>query len=223
MMKKINHKLGIVSAVALITGAAALAGGTYSYLTDYDNVNNEFTVGKVDIELDEPEWKPEENKNIVPTQEIKKDPQIKNTGKNTAYVYLDVSIPVQKLVTADAAGNRQKEQDTELFTFTSDKDWTLMESFTNEGYKTYRYCYNKILNPNETSSALFRTMTFANVIEGQIDGQSISVPVKAYAIQTVNTSDATSDVPADAKAAFQKYINQNKGQKGAASEKAAGE
>ena len=220
MRKQLSNKIRLFSTIALISGAAALAGGTYSYLTDFDNASNEFTVGKVDIDLEEPEWKPEENTSIEPSQDIKKDPQIKNTGKNPAYVYLDVRVPIQKLIVADANGNRQKAQDVELFSFSPDKNWTLMDSFTGDGYKTYRYSYNKILSPNQTSEALFKTMKFANVIEGQIDGQKLTVPVKAYAIQTKNTSGNTSDIPADAKTAFEKYYNQNKGQNGAAVEKA---
>ena len=58
---------------AIIIGSICI-GGTLAYLTDYDVAANEFTVGKVDIELTEPNWKPEDYKNLVPTQEIKKDP-----------------------------------------------------------------------------------------------------------------------------------------------------
>lgn len=69
MMK--NRKM--VKGIALGAMIAALAaGGTAAYLTDFETTTNSFTVGKVDIELDEPGWKPEENTKIVPTQVIKK-------------------------------------------------------------------------------------------------------------------------------------------------------
>ena len=45
--------------------AALAAGGTAAYLTDFETTTNSFTVGKVDIELDEPGWKPEENTKTV--------------------------------------------------------------------------------------------------------------------------------------------------------------
>lgn len=56
---------------------------------------------------------------------------------------------------------------------------------------------------------LFKTVTFANIIEGQLDEQSIDIDIRAYAIQTVNTGDKEADVNAQAKAAYNKYVNQN--------------
>lgn len=187
-----------------------MIGGTMAYLTDYDTVSNQFTVGKVDIELTEPSWKPEENTAIEPAGEINKDPQITNKGKNDAYVYLEVSVPVRKLVTADENGNRRDASQIQLFTFTPQKDWTLMDSFTEGTSKVYRYSYDKILPPGGKTNELFKTMQFANVVEGQIDGQTFDVPVQAYAIQSANTGGEKNTVPEQAKNAFEKYLNQNK-------------
>lgn len=54
MMK--NRKL--VKGIALAAVITALAaGGTAAYLTDFETATNSFTVGKVDIDLDEPNWK----------------------------------------------------------------------------------------------------------------------------------------------------------------------
>ncbi len=216
MIKKNRLLYGIMIAAA---GASLLIGGTVAYLTDYDTAANEFTVGKVDIELQEPGWDPEDHKKILPTEEIKKDPQIKNVGINDAFVYLEVSVPVSKVITADNAGNRKEAADTELFTFTPGKDWLLMDSYMSGTSKIYQYVYTKILPASQTSSALFEKMNFANIIEGQLDGQTLNVPVRAYAIQTVNTGDNSESVVDQAKAAFTKYINQNKQQPGAASVK----
>ena len=70
MMK--NRKM--VKGIALGAMIAALAaGGTAAYLTDFETTTNSFTVGKVDIELDEPGWKPEENTKIVPKRSICKE------------------------------------------------------------------------------------------------------------------------------------------------------
>lgn len=55
-----------------------------AYLTDHDSVTNKFSVGKVDIVGHEPNYTPDNDgktNNIVPTQVIKKDPQIENVGK----------------------------------------------------------------------------------------------------------------------------------------------
>ena len=84
MMK--NRKL--VKGIALAAVITALAaGGTAAYLTDFETATNSFTVGKVDIDLDEPNWKPEDNTDLVPTQVIRKDPYVANKGVNEAFVY----------------------------------------------------------------------------------------------------------------------------------------
>ena len=97
---KINKKIKNGLFIAIVAGSLCI-GGTMAYLTDREETVNEFTVGKIDIQLLEPHWKPEENKNLVPTQEILKDPQIKNTGQNDAFVYLEVTVPVRNVITAD--------------------------------------------------------------------------------------------------------------------------
>lgn len=205
-----------VAAICGITGIVAL-GVTNAYLTDYDSAVNEFTVGKVEIDLKEPNWTPDENVDIEPTEEIKKDPQIKNVGVNDSFVYLEVSIPMAEVITADAEGNRIDKKLTELFTYTKDSNWTQMEAKMLNGYKVYTYCYNKVLKPEETTTALFDTVTFANVIEGQLDTAHLDIPVRAYAIQTVNTGGDTGTIVQQAMTAYQKYVNQNKGQSGAVS------
>lgn len=210
---KIKRK--IVKTAALCCAVSALAaGGTMAYLTDYDKTVNEFTVGKVDIELQEPNWKPEDNTKIEPSQQIRKDPQVKNTGLNDAFVYLEVSIPTEDVVTADAEGNRIDKKTTELFTFTKKADWTQLEAKTSGKNRVYTFAYNEILKPEQTTSALFDTVTFANIIEGQLDTRQFEIPVRAYAIQTVNTGGDTGTVVQQAAAAYQKYVRQNQGQDG---------
>ena len=98
MMK--NRKL--VKGIALAAVITALAaGGTAAYLTDFETATNSFTVGKVDIDLDEPNWKTEDNTDLVPTQVIRKDPYVANKGVNEAFVYLEVSVPVRNVIIQD--------------------------------------------------------------------------------------------------------------------------
>ena len=78
----------------------------------------------------------------------------------------------------------------------------------------YTYAYNHILKPGTKTTTLFDTVTFANIIEGQLDTQQIDMPVRAYAIQATNTGDDKTTVLEQATAAYQKYVNQNKGQAG---------
>ena len=210
-------------AAFLIAGtlcAAMAAGSAAAYLTDKDEVTNQFTVGRVEIDGEEPNYTPDpdgKTNDIVPTQEIAKDPQIENVGKNDAYVYMDVSVPIARVITADADGNRQNggvAKETELFTMNNvSKKWTLMYSRRSGDNMVYVYSYNEILAPGKTTDPLFTSITFANVIEGQIDDQQSDVPVNFYAIQALNTGEGTS-VPAQAADAWEKYMNQNDGQPG---------
>lgn len=211
-----KYKKNIMKMAVLfgVVGIIAM-GGTAAYLTDYDNVVNEFTVGKVEIDLTEPKWTPDEHVDIEPTEVIEKDPQITNTGVNDSFVYLEVSVPTAEVITADAEGNRIEKKLTELFTYAKASDWTQMEAKMLNGNKVYTYCYNKILKPGDTTIPLFETVTFANIIEGQLDTAHLEIPIRAYAIQTVNTGGDTGTVVQQAMTAYQKYVKQNLGQNGA--------
>ena len=98
--------------ILLLTGVLCLAsvGGVSAYLTDYDKVSNQFTVGKVDVELTEDNWKPDDHKKIEPGKVISKDPRIKNTGINDAYAYLEVSIPTANVIAAADNGSRLEKR-----------------------------------------------------------------------------------------------------------------
>lgn len=196
----------------------ASVGGVSAYLTDYEKVSNEFTVGKVDIELKEPEWKPEENKKIEPSKVIHKDPQITNTGTNDAFVYMEVSIPMANVEAAAENGERLGKKVQELFYFEAKDSWMQLSVQNTESRRTYTYAYTKILKPQETSEALFDTVKFLNLIEGQLDGQTFEIPVRAYAIQTSYTGGSSDNLSEQIKAAYEKYVNQNKNQDGKVTE-----
>ena len=213
-MKKNTVKIMTLAGILCL----ASVGGVSAYLTDYEKVSNEFTVGKVDIELKEPEWKPEENKKIVPSKVIHKDPQITNTGTNDAFVYMEVSIPMANVEAAAENGERLGKKVQELFYFEAKDSWMQLSVQNTESRRTYTYAYTKILKPQETSEALFDTVKFLNLIEGQLDGQTFEIPVRAYAIQTSYTGGSSDNLSEQIKAAYEKYVNQNKNQDGKVTE-----
>ena len=213
-MKKNTVKIMTLAGILCL----ASVGGVSAYLTDYEKVSNEFTVGKVDIELKEPEWKPEENKKIEPSKVIHKDPQITNTGTNDAFVYMEVSIPMANVEAAAENGERLGKKVQELFSFEAKDSWMQMSVQNTESRRTYTYAYTKILKPQETSEALFDTVKFLNLIEGQLDGQTFEIPVRAYAIQTSYTGGSSDNLSEQIKAAYEKYVNQNKNQDGKVTE-----
>ena len=206
-MKKNTVKIMTLAGILCL----ASVGGVSAYLTDYEKVSNEFTVGKVDIELKEPEWKPEENKKIEPSKVIHKDPQITNTG-------MEVSIPMANVEAAAENGERLGKKVQELFYFEAKDSWMQLSVQNTESRRTYTYAYTKILKPQETSEALFDTVKFLNLIEGQLDGQTFEIPVRAYAIQTSYTGGSSDNLSEQIKAAYEKYVNQNKNQDGKVTE-----
>lgn len=208
--KKRNlKKAGFVAGILCL----ASIGGVSAYLTDFAKKDNQFTVGKVSINLTEPGFKPEEQTKIEAGKEIKKDPQITNTGKNDAFVYLEVSVPMAEVETAAEDGTRLGVKNQELFTFQPSVNWTKLSDRKNGNNQIYVYAYNEILKPDQTTDTLFDSVKFLNIIEGQIDEQDLSIPVRAYAIQTSYTGGTGSAIE-QAKTAYEKYVNQNKDQEG---------
>ena len=193
---KTNKKRNLKKA-GFVAGVLCLAsiGGVSAYLTDFDKKDNQFTVGKVSIKLDEPGFKAEEETKIEPGKEIKKDPQIKNTGVNDAFVYLEVSVPTANVEAAAEDGTR-------------------LGTRKNGNTQIYVYAYNKILQEEQTTDTLFDSVKFLNIIEGQLDEQDLTIPVRAYAIQASYTGGDSGSVIDQAKTAYEKYVNQNKDQEG---------
>lgn len=212
---KTNNKRNLKRA-GFVAGILCLAsiGGVSAYLTDFDKRDNQFTVGKVSIEVTEPGFKPEEQKKIEPGKEIKKDPKITNTGVNDAFVYLEVSIPTANVEAAAEDGTRLGEKNQELFSFQPSASWTKLSSRKNGNSQIYVYAYNKILQAEQTTDTLFDSVKFLNLIEGQLDEQDLTIPVRAYAIQASYTGGDSGTVVDQAKTAYEKYVNQNKDQEG---------
>ena len=89
-MKKKIVALCLVVALA----ATAIIGGTLAYFTDTTEAKvNKFTVGNVDIDLEEPAWKPEDSHTLMPGTSFAKDPTITvKEGSQDAYVFLKVNM-----------------------------------------------------------------------------------------------------------------------------------
>jgi alternate signal-mediated exported protein len=195
-----NKKAKAILCTASIVGVISVAG-VMAYLTDTDTATNTLTTGQVEIDLQEPLWDAADStthQNLAPNAVVTKDPQVKNTGKNSAYIYLKVTVPVKKVKTANADGtlkNNGAAADTQLFTYElaenskwneiTSKRQTNVNSTTNEVESyTYVYYYNEAVAPNATTDKLFTQVKYANVIEGQNDNSTEEIDIKAYAIQS---------------------------------------
>lgn len=80
--------LTLVLVVALT--ATVAIGGTLAYLTDRDNETNVFTMGKVDIKLNEVF---NQGEKLVPNIKVQKEVSITNTGDNDAWVWYTITYP----------------------------------------------------------------------------------------------------------------------------------
>lgn len=208
----------------LIAGAAVAClgiAGVSAYFTDTDKITNTFTVGKVDVTPSEPSWPETPPEDIVPNQEVPKDPKISNVGANPAYVFLQVKIPTAKVKVANTDGTVGEAALTELFTMQGldDNHWCEIDDpfdYTDKDghtFKVYTFAYGPnaaeaptILEINDNvdgsgkdeTPPLFTSVRFANIIEGQaIETKQLNVDVISYAIQTDWLSDTNNDAADD--------------------------
>jgi len=215
MIKKNRKNLIIISAMAVVL----LVGGISAYFTGTDEAANIWTVGEVDIKIIEENYDEagdDSRKDIVPNSEFAKDPVIKNTGTNDAFLFLKISIPKADVIVANQDGTSKESALQDLFAYQSNAGWKLIETESNtdiEGnastsFNTYTLAYTGDNGANEceavaaegTTSVLFKNaannvenpgavgiITFKNVIENQgLEGTTLNMPIKAYGIQTTD-------------------------------------
>lgn len=195
---KMNNKKKLSALSLAMVGALSVAGVS-AYFTDGDTATNTFTVGKISMDLQEPNWVPPTD--ITPNEEFKKDPQIKNNGINQEYVFMEVVVPYANVVTANADGSKKPAADTELFSYTVNPGWVELASQKKvdavNKTVTHLYAYGTetamtALNAAATTPTLFDYVKFANVVEDQgLEESTQHVVVNAYGIQTNGITDAT--------------------------------
>ena len=211
-MKK--RQLAISVAACAMVGALAV-GGTMAYLTDNESATNTFTVGKVQVDLTEPNYPGNESqdvKNLVPNQELQKDPKVTNTGVNDAIVYMTVEVPVKDVTVVGADGIKGAKEKTELFWFkdTADTQGTFANHFsdqwmelTSKGEKDaatgdtnkYVFAYKTAVAKDAATDNLFDKVQLKNIIENEVTaGEAQNIKVTAYAIQASEVLEDDTDL-----------------------------
>lgn len=188
-----KKKLKTVALCAALIGTVSI-GGIMAYYTDADTATNEFVVGEIELDLQEPNWNPNSGIHMTPQKTIKKDPQILNDGINDEFVFLEVIVPCLTLVTANPDGTKNPAAPTELFTYTVNQGWTELasERKETENAVTHLYVYGTkdactVLKKGVTTAPLFHTVTMANVVEDQgLEDSDPQIIVNAYGIQTAD-------------------------------------
>lgn len=192
--------LAILLVVALI--ATVAIGGTLAYLTDRDAEVNIFTVGNVEIEVEENFNQGEE---LMPGVSVTKEVSIKNTGDNDAWIWYSYAVPVLP----GSMGNL-----IEVTHESVGSDWVELRTpytMTIDGvtYNVYTVGWNAIVAPNASTGmgmskvTLNRWLDF-NINDGNwyhvhggtatqvMDVEDACVYVTGYAIQAAGI-DTLSD------------------------------
>ncbi len=215
LVQNIKKKSAVIFAVTVcLLFLAATAGVSLAILmTNTEERANAFTFGNVTIDLLEPEWDglDPEDKVVYPDKTVPKDPQVKNTGKNALYAYIEVKVPKREVRTVVTDGeHKDTVQDAdmhELFSFEPSADWTLIRSASDDTYNVYLYAYTKeILLPGSTTSPLFGEVKYINMLEGEIGMNTvIEMPITAYAIQSEYLNESENDIAKKMRDAFDEY------------------
>lgn len=172
-MKKI-----LLTAVSVVLVAALAIAGTLAFFTDRTAANNVFTVGNVDIELNEDFA---QGSQLVPGVDVEKNVTVTNTGKNDAWVWVKIEVPAALKNAIALKG--------------VSADWKAVDSV---------YMLKAPLAAGATTSSVLEAVGFASNVdvtpEGDLylvnDGNTVAlgwnisetpvIKVSAYAIQTEN-------------------------------------
>ena len=173
-MKKKSMSLCLVVALAAVT----VVGGSLAYFTAADKEQNDFTVGNVAIELQEPNWNAENATDMFPGQTMPKDPQVKNTGKNPAFIRVKITNPAGVDVT---------------YNNMSDK-WVAKGEY---------YYYNQAVAPGATTEAVFQSFTLSTATENATEENAAqNIKVEAEAVQSQGAPFDDDTFTADAAATW---------------------
>lgn len=178
MKKKIT---ALCLAVAML--AVAVIGGTLAYFTDTDSAENVFTVGSIDIVLHEDnangvadvayrEWL--EDQTMLPNIPVEKDAWVENTGKNSAYVRVKVSVPanLNPVWASDLAQN-----------------WIIADTAKGTDATVYTLKYNRVLPAGGNTSDFLTAIVMDEYYNDQ-SKTAFNVIINVEAIQADGFDDA---------------------------------
>ena len=184
--------------LALVLVAAIAVGSTLAYFTSQDAETNTFTMGKVEINLDESDdegttWDEDglEYEAVLPGNVEKKIARVTvDEDSEDCYLMMTVEVAVPadtKLTEADIAalyGAIDAAINKEAWTVTTKNDGTL------------QCVYNDKLSA-EDEVRLFQTITIPTSFGNNTAGQSFEIVLNAYAIQADNLELADVDWDAE--------------------------
>lgn len=204
-MKKFKALLVVACALLLV---AASVFGTMAYLTSTDEVKNTFTVGKVNIKLDEAKANPDgslvegaarvkaNSYKLLPGHTYNKDPMVTVlSGSESSYVKMTVTF--SKANELDAIFAPDGANLTSIFNGYDAANWTAKGNTKDvtANTRTYEFWYKEAVgapNADFALDALFDSITVPGEITAeQLDTiKGMTITVNAYAIQADGFTDA---------------------------------
>ena len=181
----------LLAATAVMLVCAMSIGGMLAYFTDTDTEKNTFTVGKVEIELTEPNWDEAEEaefNKLIPTREIPKDPTITVAeDSQTAYTFMKVQLSEDFATLlknyAEVKGWGLADADKLIDAwFVSEVQPKIMDMNLEKGYVVLGVLSPK--EPGESVTYFDKVTVPADVVESMypVDGE-YNIVITAYAIQ----------------------------------------
>ncbi len=191
----------VVTCIVLV--AAMVIGGTLAYFTDSKTATNTFTMGNVNIKLDETDIKnPEGDRvtsneyDVYPGQTVTKDPIVHNTGKNGAYIRATVNVyNWMNLVAAyypdfkETFPNDGYKAALNLLVGELGKGWSVVDVVAGDTFTIGQFDakfvlkYDGVLDAGADTTAMFQTVTIPAGIDNANASSFQSVKVVAQAIQ----------------------------------------
>ena len=204
-------KKKLMTVLALVLVIAMSVAGTYAYLTSQDTVTNTFTVGNVQIKLDEAKANADgslydngvtrvdaNSYKLLPGHKYNKDPMV-TVLKGSESSYVKMTVTFSKAAALDAIFAPNGAELLKIFNGYDSTNWIYKGNTedTTANTRTYEFWYKETvaaLDADVALDALFDSITVPGTIDNAqlatIEGMTITV--NAYAIQAdgFSTADA---------------------------------
>ena len=203
MKKKI-----LVACLCVALAVLTIAGTTLAYLTSHDQVTNTFTVGNVQIKLDEAKANTDgslvpnadrvkaNSYKLIPGHAYNKDPMV-TVLKGSESSYIKMTVTFSKAAELDDIFKPNGADLTSIFTGYNAANWIAKGNTedTTANTRTYEFWYKEAVaapTADVALDALFDSITVPGTITNTqlatIEGMTITV--NAYAIQADGFADA---------------------------------
>lgn len=176
-----KHK-SLLMCLSLLVCTTLAIGGTLAYLTDTESTVNTFTMGNVDITLEE-DFK--QGATLLPGVDIEKKPVITNVSNNDAWVWMVWSIPsaldIPTQGSADGSSNNTVHWNYLAATTEGYVNQTRVDKSIADGYLDADVTAEDILASNKTWEVYNSLGQGVNMIPGvEIDGVEYNSYVLLY-------------------------------------------